>query len=97
MEKLSQEEVRHIAHLARIRLTDEEVDKYCITLAKLFESVDEIHNIKGYNDEILIAPWSDETKQRKDEIGEMLTQDEVLKNVPSKNGKFVEVPVMLNE
>ncbi len=97
MEKLSQEEVKHIAHLARIRLTDDEVEKYRVSLAKLFESVDEIHEIKGYNDEILIAPWKEDTTLREDHVEEMLSQEEVLQNAPAKNGKFVEVPVMLSE
>ena len=94
MEKLSQEEVKHIAHLARIRLTDDEVEKYRVSLAKLFESVDEI---KGYNDEILIAPWKEDATLREDHVEEMLSQEEVLQNAPAKNGKFVEVPVMLSE
>ena len=97
MEKLSVDEVKHIAHLARIYLTDEEVETYRVSLAKLFQSMDEIHAVKGYNEDILIAPWTEEAALREDQVGEMLTQEEVLQNAPSKNGKFIEVPVMLSE
>ena len=97
MEKLSVEEVKHIAHLARIFLTDEEIEKYRVSLAQLFEMIDEIHQIKGYDEEIMICPWQSDSSLREDKVGKMLTEEEVLKNAPCKNGRFIEVPVMLNE
>ncbi len=97
MEKLSVEEVKHIAHLARIAVTEEEIEKYRVSLAKLFEMIDQIHLIEGYNDDMMFSPCEEEAILRKDEIGDMLKEDEVLLNAPHKNGKFIEVPVMLNE
>ena len=97
MEKLSKEEVRHVAHLARIYLSEEEIEKYRITLAKLYEAIDKIHEVKGYNDEIMISPVDEVARLRKDEVGVMLERKEALSNAPKTNGKFIEVPVMISE
>ena len=70
-DKLSKEEVLHVADLARIKLTDEEVEKYQIELKKLLDDVEKINDVKGYDDDILIAPWEENTKLRKDESKEM--------------------------
>ena len=45
----------------------------------------------------MFTPVSDTVSLREDEVGVMLTSDQVLKNVPKKNGNFVEVPVMIHE
>ena len=46
---------------------------------------------------MLIAPWSNETTPREDEIKEMLDAKEVLKNVPRNSGNYIEVPVVIGE
>lgn len=99
MEKLSVEEVKHVAHLARIQVTDEEIEKYRVSLAKLYNMIDGIHEIKGYNDDIMISPIFEEEEVvlRTDTVGGMVSVDEVLQNAPRRNGKFVEVPVVINE
>ena len=53
-DKLSKEEVLHVADLARIKLTDEEVEKYQIELKKLLDDVEKINDVTGYDDDILI-------------------------------------------
>lgn len=38
MAKLSKEEVKHVAHLARLAITDEEAEKFADQLGKLLTS-----------------------------------------------------------
>ncbi len=97
MKKLSVEEVKHVAHLARIAISEEEIEKYQVRLGALYEMIDQIHEIKGYNDDMMITPFDEEPSLRKDEVGPMLSFEEVLLNAPRKNGKFIEVPVVVNE
>ena len=78
MEKLTREEVLHVAELARIKLSEEEIEKYQVELKKLLNDVEKINEVKGYDDEILISCWEENTKLRKDEKGEMLNPKEVL-------------------
>lgn len=97
MEKLSKEEVLHVANLAKINLSDEEIEKYRVDLKKLIDEIDKIKDIKGYDDDLMISPVEYNTELRPDKEGEMLDYKKALENAPHKTGNFVEVPVMLNE
>ena len=96
-EKLTKEEVLHVAELARIAVTEEEIKKYQVELKKLLNDVEKVNDVKGYDDEILIAPWSDNTTLRDDKVGEMLNPKEVLENAPRHSGNYIEVPVVISE
>lgn len=96
MNKLSKEEVLHVAKLARIRLTKEEIEKYQVELKKLLNDVEKINDVKGYDDEMLIATWEENTKLREDKPGEMLNPKEVLENAPHHSGNYISVPVVIN-
>ena len=96
-EKLSREEVLHVANLARIKLTEEEIEKYQVELKKLLTDVEKINGVEGYDEDILIACWDDNTKLRKDEEGEMLDPKQVVENAPHHTGNYIEVPVVIGE
>lgn len=97
MDKLTKEEVLHVAHLARIAVTDEEIDKYQVELKQLLNEVDKIKDIDIDKEELLVTPVEHESVPRSDECTHTISFDEVKKNVPSSMGNFVEVPVMVNE
>ena len=97
MDKLSREEVLHVAHLARINLEEEEIEKFRVQLKKLMDDIDKIKEVKGFDEDLMISPVEYNTELRSDEEGKMLDYKEVMKNVPHSTGNFVEVPVMLNE
>ena len=48
MDKLSREEVLHVAHLARISLTEEEIEKFRGELKVLMDDIDKIKDVKDY-------------------------------------------------
>lgn len=96
-DKLTREEVLHVAELARIKISEEEIEKYQIDLKKLLKDVEKINVVKGYDDEILIASWNEETKLRKDESKEMLNPKQVIENAPRHSGNYIEVPVVISE
>ena len=97
MDKLTKEEVNHIAHLARIGMSDSDVEIFQVELKKLLDEVSKITDIKGYDDELMFTPSENKATMREDIEGEMLSAKEALANAPKKNGNFVEVPVMINE
>ena len=94
-EKLSKEEVLHVADLARIKLSEEEIEKYQAELKKLLDDVEKINDVEGYDDEILIACWEENTKLRKDIPGKMLEPKELLENAPRHSGNYIAVPVVI--
>ena len=96
-DRLTKEEVLHVARLARIDLTEEEIEKYRYQLKTLMDDVDKIKSVELKDDERLIAPTMEKATLREDHPGEMLDPEEIMKNVPVSNGNFVEVPVMIDE
>ena len=96
-DKLTREEVLHVARLARIELTEAEIEKYQVQLKTLLNEVDKIKNVELKSDNKLITPVEHTTELREDVAGDMLDPEEIMKNVPVSNGNFVEVPVMINE
>ena len=96
-DKLTKEEVLHVARLARINVTEEEIAKYQVQLKKLLDDVDKIKDVHLNSSDKLITPTEEKTICRSDVAGEMLEPEEIMKNVPVSNGNFVEVPVMINE
>lgn len=96
MDKLTREEILHVAELARIKLTEEEIEKYRVQLKQLLNDVEKINDVKGDDDEILIACWEENTKLRKDESGEMLNPKEVIENAPRHSGNYIAVPVVIS-
>ena len=96
-EMLSKEEVLHVADLARISLTEEEISKYQVELKKLLNDVEKINDVKGYDDDILIACWDHNPELREDEKGEMLDPKLVVENAPHHAGNYIEVPVVIGE
>jgi len=96
-EKLTREEVLHVADLARISLTEEEIKKYQVELKKLLDDVEKINEVKGYDDDRLIACWENNTELRKDVPGSMLDPKEVVNNAPRHSGNYIEVPVVISE
>lgn len=94
---LSKEEVMHVAKLARIKISEEEMEKYQIELKQLLTDVEKINDVVGYDDEILISCWNEKTILRADEPGVMLSPKEVLENAPRHSGNYIEVPVVIGE
>ncbi len=97
MDKLSKEEVLHVAHLARISLTEEEIEKFRIQLKVLMDDIDKIKDVKDCDTEFMYTPIEFNAKLREDRVGSMLDAKESTLNAPKKNGNFIEVPVMIYE
>ncbi len=97
MDKLTKEEVLHVAHLARIKVEDSEIEKYQIELKQLLDDVDQIKDIVVESQELLVTPVEHETILRNDSDTREVEFNMIKKNVPATNGNFVEVPVMVNE
>lgn len=97
MDKLSREEVLHVAHLARIALTEEEIEKFRGELKVLMDDIDKIKEVEDFDDEMMYTPIEEVTRLREDVVGDMLSASDATINAPKKNGSFIEVPVMINE
>ena len=92
---LTKEEVLHVAHLARIEITEEELEKYQKDLKVLFDEIDKIKDLNDFDEDKMFCPCENTFDLNRD--SEKVDSDNLLLNVPKKKGNFVEVPVMVNE
>lgn len=98
MEKLNREQVEHVANLARLAIDEEEVEKYGIQLASILTEIDKINKVDiDESDEILIAPTENKNNYHEDEVGEMLSKEEIFKNAKHVVDGYVVVPKVLND
>lgn len=93
--KLSREEVLHVAHLARININEEEIEKYQMNLKQMIDEIDKIKDLNDFDDEMIFSPSENETKLG--ELANNIETNNLLKNAPKLKGNFIEVPVMINE
>jgi aspartyl-tRNA(Asn)/glutamyl-tRNA(Gln) amidotransferase subunit C len=95
MMKLSREEVLHIALLARLGLTETEVDKLREQLSNILENFEALQQV----DTTDILPTTQAIAQQNvvsdDEVVPSLPQDQVLANAPQKEENFFRVRAVL--
>ena len=92
---LTKEEVMHVAHLARIEITEEELEKYQKDLKVLFDEIDKIKDLDDFDEDRMFSPSMNTFDLERKSV--QVDKDNLLLNVPKKKGNFVEVPVMVNE
>lgn len=97
MEKLTKDDVLHVANLAKIKLSDSEIEKFQIDLEKLLDDVHKIKNIEDYSSDFMIAPWSHETELRKDEVKKEIDEKSLIDNAPVHTGNYIVVPSVISE
>ena len=93
--KLSYEQVRHIAWLARLGLSEEEVEKFSLQLSDILENFEILKQIDTAN-----VPPATHTIQlqnvfRKDDVAKSYSQAEILANAPKQEGNCFKVQAIL--
>ena len=93
--KISLEQVRHVAKLARLSLTDEQSERFAGQLESILEYVAKIEqvDVKGVEPMAHVLPMKNVL--REDVVGESLPVEEVLKNAPDRDGPFFKVPKII--
>ena len=94
MNELTKEEVLHVAHLARINVTDEDIEKYKIQLKQILDEVNRINEV-NVDEDILISPTLNKNVYRED-IG-INEEVDILKNAPKKSGNYIEIKRFVND
>lgn len=89
---IDQKTIEHIAKLARLSLTEEEVKEYGAQLDKVLNHFQQIAQIDTENVEPLVTPSEIEFFARSDEVKHELSTDEMLANAPEKAGNLFKVP-----
>jgi len=90
--EISKEQIKHLAHLSRLELSEAELDSMQDDMTKILGFVAKIEalDLEG------VAPLTQMSKHvnvmRDDEVANMISKEEALKNAPDANSDYFRVP-----
>ncbi|MBE3578110.1 MAG: Asp-tRNA(Asn)/Glu-tRNA(Gln) amidotransferase subunit GatC [Limnochordales bacterium] len=97
MEKLSQEQVEHVARLARLALREEEKAIFAEQLGQILAYAAKIRELDLANVEPTAHVLGLTNVTRPDEVRPSLSQEEVLQNGPEVQDGYFRVPRIVEE
>ena len=89
---INADEVKHIAKLARLDLSEEEVGKYSEQLSKVIQYFDKLNELDTSKVEELLKPSPIEAFVRADEVKRGLSAEQAIANAPESSGHLFKVP-----
>ncbi len=92
MSRIDPKEVREIAQLGRLRLSEAEVDRLCGELGAILGYIEELKAVDTEGTEPMTHAVPFACPVRADEVGPMLSVDEALSNAPRREGGLFVVP-----
>jgi len=97
MTKITKEEVKKVAHLARLELNKYEINNHAEQLEKILEYIEQLEKID--TDEVPCTTRAIEVTNvfRKDENKNSDCAEELLELGPSREDRFYKVPKIINE
>ncbi len=93
--KLSREEVLHIARLARVGLTEFEIDRLSEQLSHLLEKFEILQQVDTSGVPPTAQSIDLQSVMRDDEVASSLPADDILANAPRREGEFFRVKPVL--
>ena len=93
--KLSYEQVQHIAWLARLGLSEEEVEKFSLQLSNILENFEILKQVDTANVPPATHSIPLQNVLRKDGVAESYPQAEILSNAPKQAENCFEVQAIL--
>ena len=92
---LSVKEVRHIALLSRLHLSDAEVTAYADSLGKILGHIEQLNKLDTTGVEPMITATVSGNVFREDVPTKSLTREEALANAPDQDGDYFKVPAVI--
>jgi aspartyl-tRNA(Asn)/glutamyl-tRNA(Gln) amidotransferase subunit C len=94
---ITRAEVEHVALLARLGLTDDEIDRMQAQLSHILETIERLRDV----DTSQVGPTAQvialENVMRDDVPREGLSREAALANAPAREGPMLRVPVVLEQ
>jgi aspartyl-tRNA(Asn)/glutamyl-tRNA(Gln) amidotransferase subunit C len=97
MSEISAEQVAHLANLARIDLSQEEIDSLTIELGQIVEAVAKVTEVAGPDVPATSHPLPLANVFREDVVRPSLTVEQALAAAPDRLGDKFKVPPILDE
>jgi len=90
-------DIRHVATLARLALTDDEVERFGSQLEDLLEHVNVLAKLDVSGVSATAQVVESRNVERKDEVRPSLERETVLAQAPQRQGAFFRVPRIIAE
>ena len=90
-------DVRHIAGLARLKLSDKEIDYFADHLGRIIDYIDQLKEVDTSNVEPTSHVLPLQNVFREDSVKTSLKREAVLKNAPAKEEGLFKVPRIIEE
>ncbi|HPF40318.1 MAG TPA: Asp-tRNA(Asn)/Glu-tRNA(Gln) amidotransferase subunit GatC [Phycisphaerae bacterium] len=97
MTQIDEQQVRHIAHLSRLDLSDAEISQYGRQLGDILAYVETLNEVETDGVEPTAHAMPISNVFRADETGESLGVDKALQNAPDKAPPYFKVPKVLDQ
>ena len=94
--QISKEEIRHIANLSMLNLTEEEVEKYTVDMQDILNVAETINNADTEGTDETMGALEIYNVFRKDEVRESMDRDLLLQNAPEQDRHMFKIPKVLN-
>ena len=96
-ESLDAAKVRKVAVLARLKLSESEVDDYVRKLGSVLQYVETLNEVNTDNVEPMVHAVELSNVFRPDEVRDSLPREAALQNAPTSDGTFFLVPQILED
>ncbi len=95
MARITQEEVKHVAKLARLAVTEEEAEMFTNQLDAIIGYAEQLKELDTDGVEPTTHVLDMKNVLREDEVKPWLTREEALKNTPDTQNGLIKVPAVL--
>ena len=97
MKRISSDEVKKVAQLARLELNESEIQKHAEQLEKILDYIRQLEKINTENVSCTTRAIEVTNVLRKDEKKDYENSEELLDLAPSREDKFFKVPKIISE
>jgi aspartyl-tRNA(Asn)/glutamyl-tRNA(Gln) amidotransferase subunit C len=94
---IDEQQVRHVAHLSRLKLSGEETARFSRELSVILEYVDQLNRLDTGHVEPMAHPLPIRNAVRADQVEPSIPVEDALSNAPQREGSFFRVPKVLDQ
>ena len=92
---ISEEQVKHIAKLARLEVKENEMEKYQKQLNDILTEIKKIEEVEILEDTIMISPSNNKNNYSEDVIEQHVSKSDALFNAKRTRSEYITVPRVL--
>ena len=97
MSRISKEEVSKVAQLAKLKLSEEQIDNHAIQIEKILDYINQLEKIDTTNIPCTTRAIEVVNNFRSDEKEEYKNREDILNLAPSREDNFFKVPKIIKD